>query len=179
MEALGCTRHALTDYYATHHRQQWTMLAMLQNATFPAIYLLLSASFPCLVASPTMNNAGNAAKCNLSSYLLITVCQFPLFGGITNNEQRWQCCKMQPFQLFTYYCLPVSPVWWHHQQWTTLAMLQNATFPAIYLWLPVHSLLFGGISHTRTDASWCCLWKSSSVGLTDDHSFQSLEGAVC
>ena len=72
---------------------------------------------------------------------------------IANNEQCWQCCKMQPFQLFTYYCLPVSPVWWHHQQWTTLAMLQNATFPAIYLWLSVHSLLFGGISHTRTDVS--------------------------
>ena len=62
---------------------------------------------PCHASSPTMNDTGNAAKCNLS-------------------------------KLFTYYSLtacPYSPVWWHHQQWTTLAMLKNTTFPAIYFLL--------------------------------------------
>ena len=74
---------------------------MLPNATFPTIYLLLTyclSIFPCLVASPTMNNAGNAEKYNLSSYLLITVCQFPLFGVIAGNVAK---CNLSSYLLMT------------------------------------------------------------------------------
>ena len=126
---------------------------MPQNATFPTVYLFLSASFPCLVSSPMMNNTGNAAKnATISNYLLITVCQFPLFGVIANDEHR-QFCKMQPFELFTYYCLPVFPVWCHRQRWTTPAMLQNATISNYLLMAACpYSPVFGGRSHNK---NWC------------------------
>ena len=89
---------------------------------------------PCHASSPTMNNTGNAAKCNLSNYLLIThllPVHIPLFGGITNNEQRWQCWKIQPFQLFTYYCLPVSLVWCHRWQCCKMQPFQLFTYDCL------------------------------------------------